>query len=441
MTDKIKNNGSDKQMDTFSRKLTSLIKPEMNNSTLKNNIKEINQPVEESQKPTNQVKKVLLSEYGYEQAGLNRGSANALENCLNEIREGHVVDVNFSESDHQKRKAEVERKINEKSNAIIDNQGNASSIEKVLIPENKTLIGEKENEINKINIDKIEGRISSDYNKSRHLLYKTLTWLLGIYLVIFYASAIDSAFFRNLLEDLTKKGTSDNVGLIMNSIFNPSALFQFKTSIIFIYFGSSLFFTIGLLAHIRMSRQKDLLGKIIIGIIAFSLPLVADFLIALKIHLNIIDAKALIGILDTTPWYRSANFYLVIVFGYFAYMAWAMIYEESQKEAAKRNTDKVAEYMIKTLKNEIKSLREEIKQMQIRLEELRGIVLKLQLEVETLKSQLNKVLQDPNLLYRNLHNFYEGWLRYLNAGENMEEKVMLCEGNFKNFMIDNFQSQ
>ena len=380
------------------------------------------------------VKKVLLSEYGFQQAGLNKGDASALENFLHGIKEGHVVDISFSETEHQKRKAEIENKITDKNNHIIDNQGEAAKIDQVLVPEKTDLINEKKEEIKKINIDKIEGRISSEYNKSKHLLFKILIWVLGIYLVIFYASAIDSAFFRNLLKDISENATANNISLLMNSIFNPYAIFDFKPSILFIYFGSSLFFAVGLLAHINIRNQKKPAHKVLVGIISFALPLIADFLIALKIHQNIIDAKALMGMTEEYPWYLSTNFYLVIVFGYFAYMAWAMLYEASQKEAAKKNMDQVAEFMIKTIKKEITALKDEIKQLKIKLEELKTNIHKLQKEVENLKNQLNKVLQDPNLLYRNLHNFYEGWLRYLNAGENNDKVREKCDKAFDDFM-------
>jgi hypothetical protein len=441
MTDTYTNNENRENKDSLGKKLRSLM--HKNNTE----VPAENSPVLTAESPDNasqayqKVKKVLLSEYGFEQAGLNKGNNTALENFLHAIKEGHVVDISFSESDHQKRKAAIEEKIAEKSNLIIDYNNNAENLEKILIPEIKNEITEKEKEINQIHIEKMEGRLVTEYSKSRHHFMKSLVGILGVYLVVFYASAIDAVFFRNLLEDLSTSGTAENINLLLNSIFNPHALFQWKESSIFIYLGSALFFALGLLPHLMMKRQKRIIYKFLIGAIFLAIPLAGDFLIALKIHMNILQAKELMGLEDPTHWYQSTNFYLVIVFGYFAYMVWAIIYEESHREAAKKNTEKSAAYKIRFLKNEIKKLREEMKEMQIRLQDMKGNIQKLHLEIEKLRSQLNRVLQDPNLLFRNLHNFYEGWLRYINAGENKDYDREKCEKTFKSFMETKFKTE
>jgi len=382
--------------------------------------------------------KVKLSDYGYEQAGLNKGDETALTNFLNAIKEGHIVDVTFSESDHLKRKSAVEEIMNEKSKQIIDNQLTNKNINNVLIPDKHSIIKEKENELKKIEADRIKGRLNADFKQSRYIIYNVLTWVLGFYLILFYASAIHSTFFRNLLQDLSEYGNSENLSIILNSIFDPMALFTFKTSTIFIYTGSALFFSIGLLAHSFFHRQKNLKNKIIVGMASFGLPLIADVFIAHKIHSNIVQAKSLIGIEDNTPWYLSDNFWLVIIFGYIAYMAWALLFEECNREADKKSNDKVAEMMTKNIKNDIRELRNAIKELQLQNNNTLAVIQKLQQEVEVLKKQIEKIIQEPDLLLRNLHNFYEGWLRYINNAGSLSHRKKLCDDTFNKFLSENF---
>lgn len=387
-----------------------------------------------------EVKKVKLSDFGFEQAGLNLGDEKALYNFLHSIKEGHIIEVTSKESDHLRRKLTIENIMDEKMKQITDKQLVSKNISTVLIPDKLQQIKEKENEIKKIETDRIKGRLNADFNQSRFLLYKTLTWILGFYLVLFYASAIHAAFFRNLLQDLSNYGNSENLSIILNSIFDPLALFVLKPSTLFIYLGSSLFFTIGLLAHNFFHRQKNLIRKIFIGLISFGVPFIADFLIAYKIHENIIQAKSIIGIEDNLPWFRSINFWLVIVFGFVAYMAWALLFEEYIREADKKSSDKVADVMIKNINNEIKVLKNDLRDLKLKLNEISSSIQKLQQEVDSLKKQMERIIHDPDLLLSNLHKFYEGWLRYLNGSDSLSYRKKLCDEKFNEFLKDNFYS-
>jgi len=383
-------------------------------------------------------KKVYMSDYGHEMAGLNRGDEVALENCLNAIKEGHVVDINFSEVEHNRRKAEIEGAILVKEQEIIDAKGKASKISNILIPAKEETLKDKETELKNVERDKIEGKLISEYCRTRHLVFSILTCILALYLVMFYASAIYSSFFRNLLQDISTGGTTDNIHILLNSIFDPAALFTLQPSTLFMYFGSCLFFAIGLLAHQQVHKQKKTSLKILVGILSYGFPLIVDSLVAYKIHQNIEDAKKLMGMTEETYWYSSVNFWLVIAFGYLAYIVWALLFEETLREAARKNTDRVANYLISGIKKEIASLKLEIKNLRLELNDLNTLSDRLRQEQQNLKGQLGKVLQDPNLLLRNLHNFFDGWLRYINGSESMESLRKSCESVFNQFKEKHF---
>jgi len=146
----------------------------------------------------------------------------------------------------------------------------------------------------------------------------------------------------------------------------------------------------------------------------------------------------MIGIEDPTPWFQSDNFWLVIVFGFVAYMAWALLFEECIREADKKSSDKVADFMLKNINNEIRELRNELNQLHLQNNNTLSVILKLQQEVDILKKQMEKIIHDPDLLLRNLHNFYEGWLRYLNNSGSLSFRKKLCDERFNKFLTDNF---
>ena len=247
-------------------------------------------------------------------------------------------------------------------------------------------------------------------------MWGILSVLLGIYLVMFYASAIHSVFFRDLLQELVKSGNTKNLSEKLNSIFDPNALFQPSLSLLYIYFGSTLFFALGLLAHHYLNLSMNPFKKMWITALALLIPFIADSLLALKIHNNIAMAKRLIGLEDNTPWHHSMNFWLVIVFGYVAYMAWALVFQLYHAERKNRNPLHTANFEIQGLKQEIKALRDEIREHRNDLTQIRINIEQFNQEIERLCKQLERALQDPDLLQHSLHQFFGGWLRYIKSG-------------------------
>jgi len=380
------------------------------------------------------VKRVKLDDYGFEEAGVNKGNPAALANHLAEIKEGHLIDVSHSEEEVNRRKSQIEASILEKQH---DQQSVASDIQRIeneQIPEKEQEIVELREEMRKAKTDHVGIRQHPSHDPLMLWVYGVISALLGIYLVLFYASAIHAAFFRNLLRELFESGNAENIGETLNSIFDPKAIFTLSPAMLFIYLGSFLFISIGLLAHYYLNKP-DTSGwkRFLIAIPVMLIPLGADYLLAFKIHTTISEAKKLMGIEDTTHWYSSTTFYLVIVFGYIAYMAWAGIFQLFRAEKNKRNPQYMTAFLIRSLKNDIRRVQEEIRKLRDNLHALRDSQDKIKQELEALNHQLDRILRDPSLLLQNLRQFYNGWLRYLNAG-NKEGNRAECDNVFKQFL-------
>jgi hypothetical protein len=381
--------------------------------------------------------KVKLDDYGFEEAGVNKGNAKALENFLNEITEGHLIDETQSEQDTCTRHKLIEDAMEEKKREMISLKSNAEHLEKHVIPDKEEDIREKQDDIKKLEIEKIDGKVNPDHDPLMIWVLGSLSVLVGIYLVLFYASAIHSAFFRDLIQDMMKSGTSQNLSMRLNSIFDPSALITRSSSILIIYFGSTMFFAIGLLAHHFLHKPNRPWKKVFVWMLSIALPLISDGLLAAKIQQNIKEVKGLMGIVEKAAWFESMNFWLVIVFGYVAYMVWGLIFHLFRKERAGRNPVHSANFAIQNLKREIKVIREEIRQHRIEVNTINTTLEGYRQELEHMKKQLTQSLQDPDLLLHRLYQFYSGWLRYLNAG-NMDGIRSECTRLFESYISKNF---
>lgn len=387
---------------------------------------------------TADVKRVKLDDYGFEEAGVNKGNPEALSNHLSEIKEGHLIDASHVEDEENRKKSQIESSILEKQHDLQTVATEMQRIEEELIPGKEREIGELRDEIRTTKTNQAEQRQHPSHDPLMLWVYGVISVLLGLYLVLFYASAIHAAFFRNLLGELFEGGNTDNIGETLNSIFDPKAIFTLSPSMLFIYLGSFLFISIGLLAHQYLNKPATVLWKrLLVAIPVMLIPLGADYLLAYKIHTTIREAKSLMGIEDLTPWYSSTTFWLVIVFGYVAYMAWAGIFQLFRSEKNKRNPQYMVAFLIRNLIDDIHRLQEEIRQYRDTLHSLRNKKDQLNHELEELRHKLGRIMQDPSLLLQNLHQFYKGWLRYLNAG-NKERVVSDCDIVFKQFLTTHF---
>src|SRR5690606_21998745 len=84
---------------------------------------------------------------------------------------------------------------------------------------------------------------------------------------------------------------------------------------------------------------------------------IVDALLAYKIDNSIHEIKVLSGIAEGDwHFWKSENFYLVLAFGYLAYLVFGYIYQLMIEEKMKKNPKKIALRNIKLLKEQIKEV-------------------------------------------------------------------------------------
>jgi len=374
------------------------------------------------------VTRVKLDDYAFEQAGLNKGDSMALENQLSWIIEGHLVDIGYNETDVNIRKRKIEESISDKEKEFNQQKTDQQKIKEVSMPQREKDKKEKEQELNDVKISAAEKKMKSDFSSVRFIIYTSLTSLIGIYLVFFYASSINAAFFRNIASVIA--GGRSNVELLMDSIFDPVGIFQGGTKLLFIYLGSFVFFGLGVIPHSILSSNTS--NKTVKVAAYLLVTLVIESLIAYKIDKSLHEVQSMIQTEAVEwHWYTSPNFYLVLAFGFGAYLLWGALFELAIKEWGKRDIDAKATLIIKKLKEDIKSLVAEINRLQEEIIKFEGEMNRLKQEIENLKKQMNHTIMNPDELKRNLESYFSGWLKYLCAGGVSEELKQKCQEVFK----------
>jgi len=377
------------------------------------------------------LKRKPLREWGFEEAGVNRGDPMALESNLRAIQQGHLVDETYNADEEIRRKNKAHEDVTQK-------ESQQTSLEKDRNHILEVIIADKEKEIKTTNlciqekkIQIAEGTILSGYNGARFWLYAALCSILSVYLVFFYASVIHASFFRSM-QQLVNSGSNDDVTLMLNSIFDVNGIFKLSPQLLFTYLGAFIFFGFGLLPHLFHSEESK--TKTIKVALAVIVCLVVDALLAYKIDSGIHELKTMMGIADNGwIWYKSVNFYLVLTFGFGTYLLWGFLYEAAIKENEKKNVSAKGEIEIKGLKTKIRNLENEILAEKEKIKELEKEISALILEINRLKKQIEQAALKPEELMRNMEHFYSGWLQYLLGLNDNNSNKQACEDVYKRF--------
>jgi hypothetical protein len=405
-------------------------------NNITNAVTSINETREQTNESSNSsIRKVKIPDYAFKQAGYHGGDAKSLIAHLHGIKEGHIVDEGYSDQEHLLGKKKVEDNIQQKEAERLKLESEEQTLNELKIPAAKSEINETKEEIKQVKIDCAEKRIKSDFQPIRYYTYAALTILLSAYLLFFYASAINSAFFRNAQSLVANAGT--DITMLLDSIFDPKGIFKLNSSLVFTYFGAFLFFAIGLLPHgILSSEQKN--RKLQTGLLIAG-AFLADAALAYKIDKGIHDLKGMAGIPDADwKFYLSINFYLVLLFGFCAYLVWGQMYELMIKEKNKKNTDIKAEILINDLKAKLSEQKLDVQFLEAKVKELEAEIKIIKQQLERLRKDLETAMVNPDELARNLTSFYKGWRQYLLGSSELEAERVECEIAYKEFMSDLF---
>ncbi|RXJ45587.1 hypothetical protein [Gelidibacter gilvus] len=404
--------------------------------TLLNNFKS-KKTSNESNASTNQKKVTTVksfSDYGHKRSGLNSGDATAFKTHLSWIKDGYVVDENYNEQESTEKRKDIESQIETKKEEKQTIQGDRKVIEDVQIPNKKQEQVDLSNNITQVQNDLDNEILETGYQSTNYYLYTGLTIFLSLYLLFFYASAIYSAFFRSA--GLLIETSGDDLAMVIGSIFDMKGILNPSPNLIMVYLGSFLFFALGIIPHTIKGTYKSLkIGLFLIG------TLVVDALIAYKIDNSIHEIKVLSGIAEG-EWlfWKSENFYLVLAFGYLAYLIFGYVYQLMIEEKVKKNPRKIAQRNINALKDKIKEIDLIINKYQEDIVHLESKIIMLENKIDLLNKRLNEAMINPEILSQSLNSFYIGWIQFLNGSLDYDNQKKECNDVYQQFMEDNFKT-
>lgn len=373
-----------------------------------------------------------FKDFGFKRAGQNLGNSLSLKSHLNWIRDGHFVDETFNGNEEQLLRQQAENKIQSKVEEKEKIEGDKKTASEVSKPALEHKIKDLNDEIQQTRIDLADKTLQTGYEPIKFYMYGTLVLILSFYLLFFYASTIFAAFFRNNGSLIATAG--GDIALYLDSIFDVKGIFTPSPVLLIVYLGAFLFFAIGLIPHNIEGKNKSYF----VGLSLFG-ALVADSMLAYKIDLGIHNLKIMAGVSDVDwHYYTSINFYLVLLFGFAAYLVWGYMFEMMLKEKTKKSADIKAAIIIKGLKEEISLLRVEMSILETKIIELETQLKSVISQLEQLEKQLEKRMQNPDALSQNLTSFFMGWQQYLNNTTEFISEKLECEQIFNDFIQSQF---
>ncbi|WP_232804633.1 hypothetical protein [Salegentibacter maritimus] len=402
--------------------------------TQSNNLSIVPPASQEETSSTKRIEKIRsFANYALQKAGLNNGDATSMKTFLKWIKDGYIVDEAYNEKEHESHKRKIQVLISEKKDDREKLECEKKTIQDVRLKDEQQKINDYEEEIQQTKLDLEQNKINTGYSSIKFFTYVSLTILLSVYLILFYASAVYASFFRNAASIINTAG--DDIVLYLDNIFDVQGIFTPAPALIIVYLAAFLFFAIGLMPHTIDGKYKKIkVGFAILG--AF----IVDSLLAYKIDSGIHDLKVMAGIAgDDWNFLTSINFYLVLAFGFVAYLVWGYMFDLMLKEKNKKNAEISAALVIKDLKTKIRKQKDLIADLKATVLDLESRVNMLEEKMEELKKELDKAMLNPDLLSQNLTSFYMGWRQFLNGSPDFDSKKEECEKVYNEFMETHFK--
>jgi predicted nuclease with TOPRIM domain len=383
-----------------------------------------------------------LGRWGWEEASKTLGMTEALENCLQMIRQRLFVQHAADERMADEHKAQIASMINEEEKAINNAEANAKQINEVQIPallQEKEKLKKRKDELGK------QGDLlvhEAGYSRLKHAVLGAVLVLATAAVYIFYVSLVHTAFFRSYLAESMNADIS-SIEALLNSIFSPDQIFSFRKEVIFPWFIASLFFGIGLLAHSSDNAAKTSKWRRWTPVIAFTaVAFLLDVVLALKLEDNIHAIRTMTGLdAELKLWYENMNFWIVIGFGFMGYLTCAGLFHTLLSEIRKKNPDLLIRKELDRLELQQDELNSNEQQLRADVIQLEAKVKNHRNNIAALKAREKNAVFSPSAMLVDMRHFYEGWLKYLAQDGTEPERMQQAQEAFLRATLGLMQNQ
>ncbi len=373
---------------------------------------------------------VNLHTVGYEKAEQHRGNANALENLLNRVLRGYLVDERNDDTRRQQQQQKADAQLLNLEKQAETARTEIRKINGTQLPALRDGIEQLDEEILGIRTDEAAGLRNPNHRDRLQLKLNGLL-LAGITLFVgfFYVSAFYSAFYRDLAGELRAAGSEGQAG-VLAAIFAKAAFTGFD----FHWFAPLLLFAFGGFLHV-LAENKTTLGRLmLIGL--FGVILGTDGLIAYFVEDKNHEMKGLMGLANAAEhaWWASPVFWLVMAMGFVAALVWSGLLHAWMHEVGKKDVSRITALEIQHRQEKQWTLKGQINTLNASLADLEGQIARIELDIKALQASREQVVFSPSELEKYVTDFYDGWLTYVNNRMNNDAVLRdSCDGVLRAF--------
>lgn len=319
----------------------------------------------------------------------------ALQSCYTQNINEQNANLELQQSNQRKIQSEIENKKGQKDSENIQLQ--ARHYEKKKIEDS---IIEYRNKIDDIK----SGDRTNIMSKVNFYIGGIITFLLALYLFIFYSSASFSAFFGN-----------SNVINAGAAILDPQCFTKAMTNglgqLMFILLMPVIFLGLGFLIHQFGESEKGAAKYIKIGWLYF-VTFIFDALLAFHISETVYTNTVLSPEQYTVSMaFNSPSFWIVIFSGFVAYVIWGLVFDFTLQHFDNMNEHTKE---IRVLEDKISHAKNKTIEIDRECSEIQRKINNLDTEINRLKTRLQSgQLVDTNVLKKALSDFFNGWISYM----------------------------
>ena len=376
-------------------------------------------------------KKISLEDLGFNKARNLAGSKTGLLSCLALLKEEHKQIARNDVNEQEKLKKPFLENLESSEVKIVHNKAEIEYIKSEVIPKKENLIVELKNEIDDaiVNPRKVGGDKSS---KVGFIIGSLILIAVTLYLFVFYSSASYAAFFKSFgLNDLG----------VASSIFDAQAITKAYhdgfTELILIISMPFVFIGIGFLIH--QFNKEEGIGKYFKLLLLMVITFAFDAILAYEITEKIYNIKAGNSFQEMQSYnldfaFHSVNFWLIIFAGFVVYLVWGAVFDFVMDTHDKLD---VLKHEIKAREDKILLIKDEILNKNHEIETLKKEIKTLEVKIVELKNQINFGLINVVNLEKQLQEFLQGWLHWMNANKLHSEKIDEATNIVNEFVAQN----
>lgn len=361
------------------------------------------------------VERVNLYEFGYEKAGSVKGDPDVYATYLERIVNGDLVEESYSGFSDDEKKERV-KQIKELEKELKEREVNNAKIEEE-VKEKEKSIEEYREEVLKMREMK-----NQDHQKLKDESFSTLKFsinlfllfFLSIYLFFFYISAAYKALYVDFEGIAEKIANGEGTGSIMPGAYELVEALQFNYLLLLV---PVVFFAFGWAFHILLELKSKVKVAFLSALIAVTFAV--DYLLAMIIHNNIENAKALMG-MATEHYSQSSTFYIILFLGFLVYVIWSILLHSLLLEWDKKQVSR-------NIRNIINHLEDDIRKLKLNMKN----VTEIRAQIVSYREDISTVFYGN--LKKYIDQFSSGWISYLSPGsmKDMKETCLHVKKTFE----------